>query len=122
MMTPVMIKSWTNQVLLAVILVVLSDPTSAQLVPDCSSKLGCLAYPVDTSCPNPDEFWSPTAVLGGCCPGCVRGLSLGTPCGIGTTIEEPSIPDTPCAPGLVCGLGNVCRLNIGKCIATGPGD
>ncbi|XP_049293905.1 uncharacterized protein LOC125769285 isoform X2 [Anopheles funestus] len=106
-----MIKSCTIRVLSAALLLVLSNPVSTQLVPNCASTLGCLSYPVDTSCPNPDEFWSPTAVLGGCCPGCVRGLSLGAPCGDGTTTEGPTNPATPCAPGLVCGVGNVCRLN-----------
>uniref|UniRef100_A0A182YD27 Thyroglobulin type-1 domain-containing protein n=1 Tax=Anopheles stephensi TaxID=30069 RepID=A0A182YD27_ANOST len=117
-MTPPIIESWKIQVPLAVILVAICNPISAQLVPDCSSTLGCLSYPADTSCPSPDEFWSPTAVLGGCCPGCVRGLSLGTPCSVGTTTAEPTHPDTPCAPGLVCGLGNVCRLNTGDCLST----
>ncbi|XP_053664762.1 thyroglobulin-like [Anopheles marshallii] len=118
MMAPATMQSCTSRLLFAALLLVLSHPTATQLVPNCASTLGCLSYPVDTSCPNPDEFWSPTAALGGCCPGCVRGLSLGTPCGDGTTTEGSAHSATPCAPGLVCGVGSVCRLNTGDCLST----
>uniref|UniRef100_A0A182Q7H4 Thyroglobulin type-1 domain-containing protein n=1 Tax=Anopheles farauti TaxID=69004 RepID=A0A182Q7H4_9DIPT len=106
-MTPTMVKSLTCWAVLLILL----NPSSAELVPSCASVFGCLSFSVDTSCPNPDEFWSPTAVLGGCCPGCVKGLPLGTPCGDAFVTEGPETSVTPCAPGLVCGDGSVCQLN-----------
>uniref|UniRef100_A0A182K001 Thyroglobulin type-1 domain-containing protein n=1 Tax=Anopheles christyi TaxID=43041 RepID=A0A182K001_9DIPT len=113
-MTLAIIKSWKLLIGLSCLHV------SAQLVPNCASTLGCLSFPVHTSCPNPDEFWSPTAVLGGCCPGCVRGLPLGAPCGSASTTDSTthSETETSCAPGLVCGLGSVCRLHTGDCLST----
>ncbi|XP_053676135.1 uncharacterized protein LOC128726356 [Anopheles nili] len=112
-------RSKTCRLLFTIVLVALICPISSQLVPNCASAFGCLSFPTDTSCPNPDEFWSPTAVLGGCCPGCVRGLPLGSPCGEAIVTESPTDPATPdCAPGLVCGLGNVCRLNTSDCLST----
>uniref|UniRef100_A0A8W7P4E7 Thyroglobulin type-1 domain-containing protein n=1 Tax=Anopheles coluzzii TaxID=1518534 RepID=A0A8W7P4E7_ANOCL len=119
-MTPARIKSCTLQAFLAT-LVLIGPIISAQKVPNCASTLGCFSFPAITSCPSPDEFWSPTAVLGGCCPGCVRGLALGTPCGTSTTTETTTdAAETPstCAPGLVCGVGSVCRLNTGDCLST----
>uniref|UniRef100_A0A182IPE9 Thyroglobulin type-1 domain-containing protein n=1 Tax=Anopheles atroparvus TaxID=41427 RepID=A0A182IPE9_ANOAO len=102
------------------LLLLLLGEGAAQIVPKCDSTLGCLVYPVQAACSAPDEFWSPSATHGGCCPGCVRGLPLGALCNepSNTTESPESSPNPPCAPGLVCGLGNVCRLNTANCLST----
>ncbi|ETN64940.1 hypothetical protein AND_003307 [Anopheles darlingi] len=94
------------------LVIVVSHVKGVKVTPNCNSSLGCVspATPQSTSCPASDEFWSPSGSLGGCCPGCVRGLAVGAPC----TAES----ELPCAPGLVCGLGGICRLNVGDCLST----
>lgn len=93
---------------------------SAQIVPNCDSTIGCLAFSTQTACTGPDEFWSPNATHGGCCPGCIQALPLGAVCNdpSTTTISPEGAPSLACAPGLVCGLGNVCRLNTVDCLST----
>ncbi|XP_058828729.1 uncharacterized protein LOC131688468 [Topomyia yanbarensis] len=71
----------------------------------CKSIFGCISR---FECAK-DEYWAPAASLGGCCPGCVRGLGLNV---MGCDGENP------CAPGLVCGTGEICRINPANCLST----
>ncbi|XP_052873606.1 uncharacterized protein LOC128278923 [Anopheles cruzii] len=99
-----------------VFLVLTGGAALSLVTPNCDSVFGCLSYPAQISCSPPDEYWSPEANLGGCCPGCVRGLAVGSVCNEPHSAPPPG--SLPCAPGLVCGHGNVCRLNVGDCLST----
>ncbi|XP_055628408.1 uncharacterized protein LOC129769900 isoform X2 [Toxorhynchites rutilus septentrionalis] len=71
----------------------------------CNSALGCIS---NFECPI-DEHWAPGASSDGCCPGCVKGLGLDQ---IGCD------GNNPCAPGLTCAKGGICKLNIEDCLST----
>ncbi|XP_058460510.1 uncharacterized protein LOC131436066 [Malaya genurostris] len=71
----------------------------------CNSFFGCISH---LEC-SQDEYWASGVSLNGCCPGCVRGLGLDD---VGCDEQNP------CAPGLLCGKGGICRINTTNCLAT----
>jgi hypothetical protein len=89
----------------------------------CNSSFGCISSLTQDYCEDIGQFLQPNLTMGGCCPGCMKGVSKYVTYGILIHTSFSYIlgkcascrgPRSVCAPGLSCNMEFKCVLNESK--------